>query len=155
MIKPDRRINETEALQIIKSSHLGYISMIDVENKPYGVCVNYVYHKEDHCLYFHCSRIGRKIEALKKDPRISMLVVKDAQIMPEIFITHYQSAMIEGTITFIETIEEKRKALHLICDGLCPGILERRDEVIEKFLSALLIGCIHIDTVTGKKNEDD
>lgn len=154
-MKPNRKINEEAAYNIIKTQNLGVISMIDETNRPYGVSINYAYDELENCLYFHTLRVGRKINALKINPNISMLIIKNPQIQPRRFITHYESVILEGSVSFIDGSEEKKDKLRFLCDQLCPGVLDRRESVIEQYLPALYMGKITIDHISGKKNHDD
>ncbi|MEG0694515.1 MAG: pyridoxamine 5'-phosphate oxidase family protein [Erysipelotrichaceae bacterium] len=151
----NRMISETEAYRIINEENQAYISMIDLDHKPYGVSVNYAFDKDENKLYFHCSKTGRKIQALKANPNVSVLIVQNPHIVEVRYTTHYFSAMIEGKISFIDEAETKKEKLNFICNHLCPNELERRDFVIEKYLKAVLIGCIEINKISGKSNQDE
>ncbi|MEG0265012.1 MAG: pyridoxamine 5'-phosphate oxidase family protein [Erysipelotrichaceae bacterium] len=153
-MKPDRMISEEEAYRIVRYENQAYISMIDIDHKPYGVTINYAFDEIENKLYFHCSKVGRKIQALKANPEVSVLIVQNPHIVPIRYTTHYFSSMIEGEISFIDEEESKREKLGFICDKLCPNELERRDFVIEKYLKAVSIGCISISKITGKSNQD-
>lgn len=56
---------------------------------PYAVPVNYVY--EDGKLWFHGTKSGHKLDAIRRDPKVSFCVVKTDQLVPEMLTTYFRS----------------------------------------------------------------
>lgn len=154
MLKPRREISKQEAIEILCQCHTGVLSMIDIDGKPYGVPINYFVNLSQNALYFHCSRSGRKYDALTQNPKVSFIAVSQAQIIPDRFITHYESAMVEGQASFIEDENEMRKILKQFCDRIVPGELEKRPSIIDVYIKAVSICKIDIIDISGKRNVD-
>jgi hypothetical protein len=78
---------------------------------PYAVAVNYLFFEGD--IYFHSGREGRKIEALRADPRLCFLVDDPGpQVLSErgCGITQiYESVVCFGRAEFVEDHAEKRR----------------------------------------------
>lgn len=154
-MKPDRGLPESEALQILQNGTYGVLSTCSLAGVPYGVPVNYVYVPAERAIYFHCFVAGRKLDNLRENDRVSFVVVGEQQIMPERFVTHYTSVLVEGHAALIVDPEEKTKRLLQLCQALVPTALARRDQVIRQQLAAVNIVRISVNSVTGKRNRDD
>lgn len=155
MMKPNRKMTQEEAYKILKRGKYGVLSMSTKEGSPYGVPINYFYIPKDNALYFHCFIKGRKVDYLKENNRVSFVVVGDNEIIPERFVTHYESVIVTGLAHFITDRAEKTKRLIQLCQTLAPESVERRDEVIKKELSAVMIVRIDILEISGKRNRDE
>lgn len=147
------RMNEQEIRESLHKCSYGILSMVDEEGKPYAVPLNYFYLEEEEALYFHCAKKGRKIEALRKNPQVSFVAVEQERIVEEFFTTSYSSVMVEGRVSFVEEDQEKRRLLHILCERLAPTAVERREEVIEKYLPAVTLLRMDIERMSGKCHE--
>lgn len=155
MIRPNRKMPQEDAYRVLREGRYGVLSMSAKDGTPYGVPLNYFYVPEENAIFFHCSTKGRKIDCLKENDRISFVVVGREEIVPERFVTHYDSVIVTGTASFITDGQEKVKRLLQLCRALAPASVGRRDEVIRKELAAVMIVKISIQSVTGKRNRDD
>ena len=79
MFRPMRRIKQqlpdAEALEILANAKRGVLSMTGDDGWPYGIWLNPHYRKEDGCIYFHGAKEGHKIDALRRDSRVSFTVI--------------------------------------------------------------------------------
>ncbi len=71
--RKDRKISTDEAIDLLKKCEYGVLSTVDSDGQPYGIPLSYVY--KDDCIYFHCARVGYKLENIKDNPRVSFCVV--------------------------------------------------------------------------------
>jgi uncharacterized protein len=154
-LRPDRTMPMQEALDVLRSGKYGVLSVAAADGLPYGIPVNYVFSEEDHALYFHCLTKGRKIEAMKENNRVSFVVIGSESVVPDRFITHYESVVVSGRAEILADAQEKTQWLIRICEKFAPDALARRAEVIQKYLPAVLIVKIAIDEISGKRNRDE
>lgn len=155
MGNPNRSISDAEALEILKAGRVGVLSTVSADGAPYGVPVNYCYSERDNRIFFHCAKAGRKLDNIKADGRVSFVVVGQAEVVPERYITHYESVVVSGRAYLVEDGGDKRARLIELCERFAPEALARREEVIDRFLPAVAICEITIDSLTGKRNNDD
>lgn len=145
MIPINRRMEELRAIEILKDSEYAVLSTSSKDNIPYGVAINYFYVEEENCLYFHTKRVGTKIDNIKNNPNISLFILGNQKVIPDRYITHYESVIVTGKASIILDEDEIRKKLILLCDKLAPNEIKRRKEVIEKYIKAVCIGKINIE----------
>lgn len=155
MANPKRIISTEEAIEILRKGDHGVLSMVTPEGGAYGVPINYFYDPEDRCIYLHCAKAGKKIDCLKANPGVSFTVVGSQRIIEEHFTTEFESVIVTGTASFLEETDEKRKKLRGLCDAITPGGAARRDEVVERNLTAVNIVKITVNQISGKKNVDE
>ncbi len=151
---PNRAISTEEALAILKAGSMGVLSTASADAEPYGVPVNYCYSESENCIFFHCARTGKKLDHIAQNPRVSFLVIGQQAVVPERFITHYDSALVTGRANIVTDRDEIVEKLIAVCDRFAPG-QGRRDAVIEQYLPAVAIVKITVDAITGKRNRDE
>ena len=74
MRRSDREITElSEILSIIRDCKVIRLAMLDEEGLPYLIPLNFGYICEDGKLTFYChsAREGRKLDLLRRDPRVA------------------------------------------------------------------------------------
>lgn len=114
-VKDENSINE-----VLEVCEYGSLSLIS-EGKPYCVALNFVFF--ENSIFFHGSKEGRKIQAIKSNPNASFLVVKPYSFIPSFFsdtmaacpaTQFFASVLVEGTISFIEDGNIKAKVLNAL-----------------------------------------
>ena len=120
---------------------------------PYAVALNYLFFEGD--IYFHSGRAGRKIEALRADPRVCFLV---DDVGPQALskqgcgITQfYESVVCFGRAEFVEDQTEKRRILESMVRRFVPANYPTppiKDQGIEKTAVVRIV----IESMSGKAN---
>lgn len=155
MTIPKRKLTEEQAREILSNCQYGVLSTVDEHGNPYGVGINCFYVEEEHALYFHTKKTGKKMTNIKNHPAVSVFITDGLEkIVQERFTTHYQSILVEGYAELIENIDNIEAKLRLLCQRLCPDAIERREEVIAKSLPVVGICRISIKNITAKANRD-
>lgn len=142
-----------EIKKILYRGTYGVLSTCDAKLKPYGVPLNYFYLEEEEALYFHCAKKGKKMENLLANPQVSFTVIDREQIVEEFFTTSYCSVVVEGKASLVEEESQKRRLLNILCERLAPTAIQRREEVIEKYLPAVALVKIQMEAMSGKLHE--
>lgn len=104
--------------EIIQKCNVCNIAMIDSLNKPYVIPMNFGY--DNKTVYLHGAPSGKKIEILKynKDVCVSFSTDHELRFQSEgvacSYSMKYRSVIANGKVEFIESSEEKIKALNII-----------------------------------------
>ena len=111
--------------EILDNAEYGTLALC-VDNKPYSVPINFVTYNNE--LYFHGAKKGKKIDMIKQNSYASFSVVEDLSLLPSYFSSDkgdacpatqlFQSVIIDGTIAFIDTYDEKAQALQALMEKL-------------------------------------
>lgn len=119
------------------------------EPYPYAVPVNYVW-EEGH-LYFHCAKVGHKVEAMQHNPHVSFSIIDKEEIISEKYTTYFRSVIGFGKASKVENKDEIIHALHLLIQKYSPDYIQGGDEEIKSGLDHVLVIRIDIDEVNGKE----
>jgi len=153
MIRDDRQIADiVEIENIIKSSVSCRLGLSD-DGQPYVVPMSFGYDPEQSAIYFHSAREGRKVETIRKNPRVCVEFDIDLELVEAKvacgFTMKYRSVIAFGKASIIDDP-----------DGKIAGydILMRQYSDAESFeykprnLADSVIIKVDIETMTGKRS---
>jgi len=142
----DRR--EMEAL--LERAMVGRLGLC-VDGEPYVVPLGFVYHGRR--IYFHSSPRGRKVEAMRRGPRVCFEVDEARRFLPGPtpckFTAEYESVIAYGRVRFLEEAGERLEALRLLLRKY--GAVEGAEALREEMLGDVLVGEILVEEMTGRK----
>ena len=107
MRRKERQRDESFAWDVLKKAPFVTVSMIGEDGAPYSVPVNAVVDDVYRVLYFHCAKSGRKLDALRANPAVSVCAVSRAAVIPGDFTTDYASAILRGRAEIVEDEGER------------------------------------------------
>ena len=154
MFRPMRRIkqqlSDAEALEILAKAKRGVLSVVGDDGWPYGIWLNPHFRREDGRIYFHGAKEGHKIDALRRDARVSFTVIDDGVQDGGGWAYTFRSVVVFGRIEFVE---DQTFALEL-----CRELARRfnpTEEDIEKEIRAagarVQMLCLVPEHITGKR----
>ncbi len=103
---------------VIADCSICFASVVDENGLPYSVPMNFGYHKE--VFYLHSAPEGRIIRALEKNNHICLAFNRGEELAfqhPQVACSYRmkaKSVVAEGQVTFVEDMDQKRKALNYI-----------------------------------------
>lgn len=116
--------NQRDLLDIIQNCNVCYVSMVDKENKPYVLPMNFGF--ADNTVLLHGAKQGKKIDILKHNPNVCIVFSTDHQLYWQnenvacSWSMKYRSVLVYGKVNFIDDIEEKRSLLHHFMKNYSP-----------------------------------
>lgn len=149
MRRKERQRDESFAWDVLKKAPFVTVSMIGEDGAPYSVPVNAVVDDAYRVLYFHCAKSGRKLDALRANPAVSVCAVSRAAVIPGDFTTDYTSAILRGRAEIVEDEGERVKAILLLVEELAPKYMQRLNESMDRCLPATCIVKIVPESLTG------
>ena len=151
MRRKDREMGLEFALEVIDKSSFATMAAAGEEGEPY--CLPLSMARIEGNLYFHCAKEGKKLEYLKKNPRVCVSFVGDIHIPEGKFTTEYESAIAFGTAYEVTQREEKTEALRAICQKYTPDNMENFDRALEKSFEITAVWGIRMERITGKQKK--
>ncbi len=139
-----------ESKEILSAGRECVLAVAGDDNYPYALPVNYVY-DGDH-IYIHSAISGHKIDAICRNPKVSLCVIDKGDVVPEEFTTYFRSVIAFGRARLIEDEGEKIEALKKLSDKYCPGIDPTYE--IDRFIKVVAIIEITIDKISGKEAKE-
>ena len=122
MYKKERQLPMDETKALLAQGHHGTLAVNGDGGFPYAVPVNYVY--LDGFIYMHSAKYGYKMEAIEKDNRVCFSAILSSEIVPDKFTAKFESAIATGTISLVDSQEEKHKVLETFIDRFCSAFKE-------------------------------
>ncbi len=139
---------ETE--EILRRGTSGVLALAGAEGDPYAVPLSYVY--TQGILYFHCAKVGHKLESIRRCEKASFCVVDRDEIKPEAYTTYYRSAIAFGRVRILESEEEKRRAIEQLSQKYHPmDTPAHRKAVIDREYAPLCMLAFTVEHMTGKQ----
>jgi len=121
--RQDRLLDKEKAKELIRTAEYGVLSMVEENDCPYAVPINFVYNGNSS-IYLHCAPEGKKLKAIAQHPEVSFCVVGRVNLLSELFTTEYESVVLRGKSHIQLSEEERMKALEMLIDKLAPNCQE-------------------------------
>jgi len=99
-------IREEAVKALLRDSRRGILAVNGDNGYPYAIPINYLYDEERRRIFFHGSRVGHKIDALKASDKVCFTVCGNEIIKEEAWAPFVQSALVFGRCRLIENSEK-------------------------------------------------
>lgn len=153
MRRKDREITDLDRIQdIIASCDVCRLALHD-EEYPYIVPLNFGFERQGDAfvLYFHCARVGKKLDLLRKNNRVSFEMDTARKLIdgPEAcdYTMEFESVIGTGTAELVQG-EDKLHGLRLLMKQYVPD--DREWTFGEKMVQAVEVIRLVCQNVTGK-----
>lgn len=140
-------IEECEA--VLRRGTSGVLAVLGDGGYPYTVPLSYVYDGEK--IFFHCAKTGHKLDAIRRESKVSFCVLDVDQVVPAEYTTYYRSVVAFGRARVLEDVSEKRKALEKLAEKYSPELERGRSLEIDKQFAGVCMVEIQIEHLTGKE----
>lgn len=144
-----QQLDNSEVLDILKSNTTCTLALIGENGYPYSLPISYCY--DEGNIYFHCAKVGHKIDCIKNCDSISLSVIEHDEIIEEKFTDKYKSVVVFGKVEIIDDEKEIRRLCRKMCAALCPNVSDGTEKEIEQFIEQTAVVKITIEHMTGKE----
>lgn len=110
MRRHKQQLSEQECIEILKREPRGVLSVLGDDGYPYGMPMNFWYCEEDGRIYFHGSKSGHKIDAIKRCDKASLCVYDQGFRREGEWALNIKSVIVFGRISIIEDHERALEA---------------------------------------------
>lgn len=119
--------NPEEIEAFLREASFGFLGTVDANGIPRVTPLNFVY--TNQTFYFHGSRIGEKMEHLRRTPAICFTVADEYALIPSYYsdpvvacpaTAYFKSVTAVGEAMLVENAEEKALALEAFMQKLQP-----------------------------------
>ena len=144
-----QELSRQECLEVLINEKRGVLSVNGDDGYPYGMPLNHFYNEEDGCLYFHGGKIGHRIDAIKRNDKVSYCVYDEGYLKEGDWALNVKSVIVFGKMTFIEDKDEIVRISKLISDKF-NAPKEYVEDEINTALNATLCLKLNIEHISGK-----
>ncbi len=147
--RKEKKIEGRSAVEaVIAAARFCRLAMTDGDT-PYIVPLCFGY--RDNALYFHCAVRGRKVDMLRKNPRVCVQFDCDLKLLPAEkacdWSLAYKSVIGFGRASFVEDPRARREALAVIMAHYTDGTFDFEENVLRK----TLVVRVDFEELTGKQ----
>lgn len=159
MFRPMRRIrqqiSQEECAEILGRASSGVLGLHGDDGYPYTVPVSFVYQPGGDGLGtigFHCAKTGHKLDAIRRNEKVSFTVIDRDEVMPRERTTKFCSVIAFGRARIIEDEDELRRAANAVGTKYSKGFEDLYMQETEETIRAGALCCVEIviDHMTGK-----
>ena len=142
-----QQASEEECLEILKSAKRGVLAVHGDDGYPYTVPLDFVY--EDGCMYFHGAKSGHKLDAIRRDDKVSFCVLSEGVKEENDWWYHFTSVICFGRMSEVTEQEEAYRCLRLLGRKYMPTV-EMVEEDMEKNAARAAVLKLTVEHMTGK-----
>ena len=152
MRRKNQRLSEKTCQDILKKRTSGVLAVLGDGGYPYAVPLSYVYDGEN--IFFHCALDGHKLDAIKRDDRVSFCVIDRDDVQPQTFTTHFASVIVFGRVSILQDTAAKRMALVKLAAHYSPEQGESSTKEINRLFDRVCILELRIEHISGKQAKE-
>jgi nitroimidazol reductase NimA-like FMN-containing flavoprotein (pyridoxamine 5'-phosphate oxidase superfamily) len=155
MRRADKEIKDPdEVKRVLKKARYMTLAMVK-DGDPYLVSLSTGYDDEHNVLYFHSAGEGKKLDYMRASPDVWGQVILDHGYAEKECTHRYASVMFRGRIRFLESSEDKRRAIATMINQLDPEPGPLMERLLKsESLPTTVVGEVTLLEATGKKTPD-
>ena len=150
MRRSAQEIGEAECREILSGGSSGVLAVSGDGGYPYAVPLSYAC--EGDRIYIHCAPEGHKLDAIRREEKVSFCVVAQDDVVPEEYTTRYRSVIAFGRARVLTEDAELRAGLMAICRKYVPGQDGQSAREVEGALGRVAVIAVEIDHLSGKES---
>ena len=144
-----QQISDEECARILKEQPRGVLSVLGDDGYPYGIPMDHWYSETDNKLYFHCAKVGHKLDAIAACDKVSYCVMDEGFREEGEWALNIRSVVVFGRMRIVEDEEKKRE----ICTNLVRKFTDDEEYLQRELTNAFpRVNCLEltIEHMTGK-----
>ncbi|MBQ9802854.1 MAG: pyridoxamine 5'-phosphate oxidase family protein [Clostridia bacterium] len=106
LVRKNRQVPQEECIDLLTKEKRGVLSVNGDNGYPYATPMNHIYHAEDGCIYFHCGKIGHRLDALKRSDKVSFCVFEQGYRNEGEWAYNVRSVVVFGRVEIIDDMNK-------------------------------------------------
>ena len=97
LTRKKQQLPAEECIDVLKTALRGVLAVNGDDGYPYAVPINHYYDEEEGLIYFHGGKYGHKVDALRRDAKVSFAVFDDGRRNEGEWFLTFRSVIVFGT----------------------------------------------------------
>lgn len=150
MRRSRQQLSREECERILADATSGVLAVTGDDGYPYAIPLSHVY--QDGKLYFHCAKEGHKIDAIRRNEKVSFCVIAQDKVIPSKRTTAYISVIAFGKAVIVDDELGLRRIAGLIGKKYSSHYAEDCQRETDHMIAADRMYCLEItvEHLTGK-----
>lgn len=106
LVRQNKKLPMEDCVSVLESETRGVLSVQGDDGYPYGMPMNHFYNAEDGCIYFHCGKVGHRLDALRRCDKVSFCVYDQGYRNEGEWAYNVKSVIAFGRMELIEDMEQ-------------------------------------------------
>ena len=145
-----QKLPSDECAEILTEETRGVLSVLGDDGYPYGMPMNHWYDADDGCIYFHCGKIGHRIDSLHRCDKVSYCVYDRGTRAEGAWAYDVRSVIVFGRMEIIADTEEILRVARALSHKFTQDEAYIENEIVH-FAKATLILRLTPEHITGKR----
>ena len=105
LIRKQKELTPEECLELLRREKRGVLSVLGDGGYPYGTPMNHYYNDEDGRIYFHCGRVGHRLDALRSNDKACFTCIDGGEPIPGSWALQFRSVIVFGRVEIVDDPE--------------------------------------------------
>lgn len=105
VVRKKRVISKEDCIHLLKTETRGVLSVLGDDDYPYGMPMNHWYNEEDGNIYFHCGKVGHRLDSLQRHDKVSFCVYDSGYRNEGEWAFNVKSVIVFGRMDVIDDME--------------------------------------------------
>lgn len=105
LLRQNKKLSIEDCVQVLKTETRGVLSVLGDDDYPYGMPMNHWYNEEDGNIYFHCGKVGHRLDALKKHDKVSFCTYDKGYKNEGEWALNVKSVIVFGRIEIVDDMD--------------------------------------------------
>ena len=102
LVRKQKQISDAVCRELLIRETRGTLAVCGDGGYPYAMPMNHYYNAEDGCIYFHCSRAGHRLDALRRSDKVSFCVCEQGSRREGEWALDVRSVIVFGRVEILE-----------------------------------------------------
>ncbi len=102
-----QQIPQEECEAILKEAKRGVFCVLGDDDYPYGIPVDHWYDQESGHIYFHCAKVGHKLDAIARHDKVSFCVLDEGEKIENDWALIFRSVIVFGRAKTVDDYDER------------------------------------------------
>jgi len=147
--RSNKKLAAEECIHLLKTENRGVLFVNGDNGYPYGMPMNHFYNEEDGKIYFHCGKAGHRLDALKKDDKVSFCVYDTGYCNPGEWALNVKSVIVFGKMAIVDDMDKIVDITTKLCHKFTQDAEYIKKE-IENYARATLLLELTPEHICGK-----
>ncbi len=140
---------EEVCTEILKTERRGVLSVLGEDGYPYGIPLNFYYDTEERIIYFHCARVGHKLDAIAENSKVCFTTWNTGYQTPGDWAWNVTSVVCFCRAEPVQDTERTHRKIWAMATKYSPDLEEARDDFNRNINRTQLVA-LHIEHMSGK-----
>lgn len=104
LTRKKQKLSEEDCISLLKNEKRGILSVNGDDGYPYGMPMNHWYNDGDGKIYFHSGNVGHRLDALKRNDKVSFCVYNGGYTKDGEWALNIKSVIVFGKIEIVDDI---------------------------------------------------